>query len=176
MEEPGPPARPQLPQRLIVVPDPPHANRPLPPTPKCGEPAGQTPQQQRSLQNNFKPSVRIRCRKGVRSVQFVIWKEELIILPRNSIEKLLSVIVDKGKTVIVQLYNKKVLHDIQFAIKLQKKNLIKLLEISIFILLKMVPTFNIPLVNLPNRLLLDPPKLLTVAIFNLNIPICKHHV
>lgn len=106
----------------------------------------------------------------------MIWKEELIILPRNSIEKLLSVIVDKGETVIVQLYNKKVLHDIQFAIKLQKKNLIKLLEISIFILLKMVPTFNIPLVNLLNRLLLDPPKLLTVAIFNLNIPICKHHV
>jgi len=58
VEEPGPPARP--PQRLIVVPDPPHANRPLPPTPKCGEPAGQTPQQQqRNSQNNFKPSVRI---------------------------------------------------------------------------------------------------------------------
>ncbi|XP_034483629.1 mitogen-activated protein kinase kinase kinase kinase 4 isoform X3 [Drosophila innubila] len=62
IEEPGPPARPQLPQRLIVVPDPPHANRPLPPTPKCGEPAAQTPpqqqqqQQQRSSQNNFKPS------------------------------------------------------------------------------------------------------------------------
>ncbi|KAH8380577.1 hypothetical protein KR009_011532, partial [Drosophila setifemur] len=56
IEEPGPPARP--PQRLIVVPDPPHANRPLPPTPKCGEPAGQTPQQQqRNSQNNFKPSV-----------------------------------------------------------------------------------------------------------------------
>ncbi|XP_060657681.1 serine/threonine-protein kinase mig-15 isoform X7 [Drosophila nasuta] len=61
IEEPGPPARPQLPQRLIVVPDPPHANRPLPPTPKCGEPAAQTPpqqqQQQRSSQNNFKPSL-----------------------------------------------------------------------------------------------------------------------
>ncbi|XP_037723120.1 serine/threonine-protein kinase mig-15 isoform X11 [Drosophila subpulchrella] len=56
VEEPGPPARP--PQRLIVVPDPPHANRPLPPTPKCGEPAGQTPQQQqRNSQNNFKPSL-----------------------------------------------------------------------------------------------------------------------
>ncbi|KAH8234709.1 hypothetical protein KR032_002049 [Drosophila birchii] len=56
IEELGPPARP--PQRLIVVPDPPHANRPLPPTPKCGEPAGQTPQQlQRNSQNNFKPSV-----------------------------------------------------------------------------------------------------------------------
>ncbi|XP_032290593.1 serine/threonine-protein kinase mig-15 isoform X8 [Drosophila virilis] len=61
IEEPGPPARPQLPQRLIVVPDPPHANRPLPPTPKCGEPVAQTPpqqqQQQRSSQNNFKPSL-----------------------------------------------------------------------------------------------------------------------
>ncbi|XP_030240123.1 misshapen-like kinase 1 isoform X6 [Drosophila navojoa] len=58
IEDPGPPARPQLPQRLIVVPDPPHANRPLPPTPKCGEPAAQTPPQQlqRSSQNNFKPS------------------------------------------------------------------------------------------------------------------------
>ncbi|XP_023175978.2 serine/threonine-protein kinase mig-15 isoform X3 [Drosophila hydei] len=58
IEDPGPPARPQLPQRLIVVPDPPHANRPLPPTPKCGEPAAQTPpqQQQRNSQNNFKPS------------------------------------------------------------------------------------------------------------------------
>ncbi|ALC43342.1 msn [Drosophila busckii] len=57
VEEPGPP-RPQLPQRLIVVPDPPHANRPLPPTPKCGEPAVQTASQQsRSSQsNNFKPS------------------------------------------------------------------------------------------------------------------------
>ncbi|XP_033240795.1 mitogen-activated protein kinase kinase kinase kinase 4 isoform X10 [Drosophila pseudoobscura] len=68
IEEPGPPARPQIPQRLIVVPDPPHANRPLPPTPKCGgggggggggdQPAGQTPQQQqRNSQNNFKPSL-----------------------------------------------------------------------------------------------------------------------
>ncbi|XP_023175979.2 serine/threonine-protein kinase mig-15 isoform X4 [Drosophila hydei] len=59
IEDPGPPARPQLPQRLIVVPDPPHANRPLPPTPKCGEPAAQTPpqQQQRNSQNNFKPSL-----------------------------------------------------------------------------------------------------------------------
>ncbi|XP_017842817.1 mitogen-activated protein kinase kinase kinase kinase 4 isoform X4 [Drosophila busckii] len=58
VEEPGPP-RPQLPQRLIVVPDPPHANRPLPPTPKCGEPAVQTASQQsRSSQsNNFKPSL-----------------------------------------------------------------------------------------------------------------------
>ncbi|XP_064539800.1 mitogen-activated protein kinase kinase kinase kinase 4 isoform X2 [Drosophila montana] len=63
IEEPGPPARPQLPQRLIVVPDPPHANRPLPPTPKCGEPVAQAPPQQqqqqqlqRSSQTNFKPS------------------------------------------------------------------------------------------------------------------------
>ncbi|XP_064539804.1 mitogen-activated protein kinase kinase kinase kinase 4 isoform X6 [Drosophila montana] len=64
IEEPGPPARPQLPQRLIVVPDPPHANRPLPPTPKCGEPVAQAPPQQqqqqqlqRSSQTNFKPSL-----------------------------------------------------------------------------------------------------------------------
>ncbi|XP_030384958.1 traf2 and NCK-interacting protein kinase isoform X5 [Scaptodrosophila lebanonensis] len=58
IDEPGPPARPQVPQRLIVVPDPQHANRPLPPTPKCGEPAAQTPaQQQRNSQNNFKPSL-----------------------------------------------------------------------------------------------------------------------
>ncbi|XP_073837574.1 serine/threonine-protein kinase msn isoform X3 [Musca autumnalis] len=59
IEEPGPPSRPALPQRLIVVPDPPHANRPLPPTPKSSESssAAQTPQQQqRNSQNNFKPS------------------------------------------------------------------------------------------------------------------------
>ncbi|XP_065360488.1 serine/threonine-protein kinase mig-15 isoform X3 [Calliphora vicina] len=57
IEEPGPPSRPALPQRLIVVPDPPHANRPLPPTPKASEPTAQTPQQQqRNSQNNFKPS------------------------------------------------------------------------------------------------------------------------
>ncbi|XP_037939944.1 serine/threonine-protein kinase mig-15 isoform X3 [Teleopsis dalmanni] len=58
IEEPGPPSRPALPQRLIVVPDPPHANRPLPPTPKSSEPSSQTPQQQqRNSQNNFKPSL-----------------------------------------------------------------------------------------------------------------------
>lgn len=63
IEEPGPPSRPALPQRVIVVPDPPlanppHANRPLPPTPKSSEPTAQTPQQQqRNSQNNFKPSV-----------------------------------------------------------------------------------------------------------------------
>ncbi|XP_028901970.1 serine/threonine-protein kinase mig-15 isoform X8 [Zeugodacus cucurbitae] len=63
IEEPGPPSRPALPQRVIVVPDPPlanppHANRPLPPTPKSAEPTAQTPQQQqRNSQNNFKPSL-----------------------------------------------------------------------------------------------------------------------
>ncbi|XP_067646493.1 serine/threonine-protein kinase mig-15 isoform X7 [Eurosta solidaginis] len=63
IEEPGPPSRPALPTRVIVVPDPPianppHANRPLPPTPKSSEPAAQTPQQQqRNSQNNFKPSL-----------------------------------------------------------------------------------------------------------------------
>lgn len=53
VEEPGPPSRPALPHRLIVVPDPPqHANRPLPPTPKSA------PQQPpRNSQNAFKPSV-----------------------------------------------------------------------------------------------------------------------
>lgn len=122
MEEPGPPARPQLPQRLIVVPDPPHANRPLPPTPKCGEPAGQTPQQQqqRSSQNNFKPSVRIRYRKSVRPAQFVIRKEELI-MHRNSIKKQFAMIIDKEKTVTVKLYNKKVIPDENFDIKLPKE-------------------------------------------------------
>lgn len=73
IEEPGPPARPQLPQRLIVTPDPPqHANRPLPPTPRSsGSPAAAAvsvavappqqpaPQQpSRNSQNNmFKPVV-----------------------------------------------------------------------------------------------------------------------
>lgn len=33
IEEPQP-SRPALPHRLIVVPDPPNANRPLPPTPR----------------------------------------------------------------------------------------------------------------------------------------------
>ncbi|XP_039451557.1 mitogen-activated protein kinase kinase kinase kinase 4 isoform X10 [Culex pipiens pallens] len=73
VEEPGPPSRPVLPQRLIVVPDPPanaNANRPLPPTPRSGsgsssqqqaqqqQPSSQqqTPQQPpRNSQNIFKP-------------------------------------------------------------------------------------------------------------------------
>ncbi|KXJ74038.1 hypothetical protein RP20_CCG014512, partial [Aedes albopictus] len=73
VEEPGPPSRPALPQRLIVVPDPPtnaNANRPLPPTPRSGnnassqspsqqqQPSSQqpTPQQPpRNSQNIFKP-------------------------------------------------------------------------------------------------------------------------
>ncbi|CAD7081846.1 unnamed protein product [Hermetia illucens] len=64
IEEPGPPARPALPQRLIIVPDPPqqHANRPLPPTPKISSSSSssaaqqQTPQQQqRNSQNMLKP-------------------------------------------------------------------------------------------------------------------------
>lgn len=62
IEEPGP-QRPALPQRLIVVPDPPqHANRPLPPTPRSSgsaQPQQPTPQQpQRNSQNIFKPMVR----------------------------------------------------------------------------------------------------------------------
>ncbi|XP_055608414.1 serine/threonine-protein kinase mig-15 isoform X10 [Uranotaenia lowii] len=80
VEEPGPPSRPALPQRLIVVPDPPlptnaNANRPLPPTPRSGsgsssqqQPGPQSGQQQqpssqqqtpqqppRNSQNMFKP-------------------------------------------------------------------------------------------------------------------------
>ncbi|XP_053689763.1 serine/threonine-protein kinase mig-15 isoform X1 [Sabethes cyaneus] len=69
VEEPGPPSRPALPQRLIVVPDPPanaNANRPLPPTPRSSsgsssqpqQPSSQqqTPQQPpRNSQNIFKP-------------------------------------------------------------------------------------------------------------------------
>ncbi len=55
VEEPGPPSRPALPHRLIVVPDPPqHANRPLPPTPKSAAAPQQPP---RNSQNAFKPSV-----------------------------------------------------------------------------------------------------------------------
>lgn len=61
VEEPGPPSRPALPQRLIVIPDPPqHANRPLPPTPKCSSqapPQQIIQQQQRNSQNMFKPIV-----------------------------------------------------------------------------------------------------------------------
>lgn len=66
IEEPGPPSRPALPQRLIVVPDPPqHANRPLPPTPRSSGSAqpqqsqSQSAQQQsqRNSQNMFKPMV-----------------------------------------------------------------------------------------------------------------------
>lgn len=62
IEEPGPPSRPALPQRLIVVPDgSQHANRPLPPTPRSSgssQAQQQTPQQaQRNSQNMFKPMV-----------------------------------------------------------------------------------------------------------------------
>lgn len=66
IDEPGLLTRPQIPQRLIVVPDPPpqHANRPLPPTPRSSGSPGQpqqvaAPQQpQRNSQSNmFKPVV-----------------------------------------------------------------------------------------------------------------------
>jgi TRAF2 and NCK interacting kinase len=63
IEEPGPPSRPALPHRVIVVHDPPHANRPLPPPPKSSsssQPQQQTPPQQpsqRNSQNMFKPMV-----------------------------------------------------------------------------------------------------------------------
>lgn len=57
VEEPGPPSRPILPQRLIVVPDPPanaNANRPLPPTPRSG--SGSSSQQQQQQQVQQQPS------------------------------------------------------------------------------------------------------------------------
>lgn len=59
VEEPGPPSRPALPNRLIVVPDPAHANRPLPPTPRSNSSSSQPgPQQpQRNSQGAFKPMV-----------------------------------------------------------------------------------------------------------------------
>lgn len=63
VEDPGPPSRPALPHRLIVVPDPPHANRPLPPTPRSNSSSSQpqaAPQQpQRNSQSAFKPMVRV---------------------------------------------------------------------------------------------------------------------
>uniref|UniRef100_A0A1L8DKR5 non-specific serine/threonine protein kinase n=1 Tax=Nyssomyia neivai TaxID=330878 RepID=A0A1L8DKR5_9DIPT len=58
IEEPGPPSRPALPQRLITDGSQ-HANRPLPPTPRSSgssQPQQQTPQQaHRNSQNMFKP-------------------------------------------------------------------------------------------------------------------------
>ncbi|CAH0600516.1 unnamed protein product [Chrysodeixis includens] len=75
--EPGPPARPSIPQRLIVVPDPqaqqPNRYRPLPPTPKSsgssnssgsnnGTPpaSGPQPPQRGSHHNMFKPMIPMR--------------------------------------------------------------------------------------------------------------------
>ncbi|CAD7083976.1 unnamed protein product [Hermetia illucens] len=64
IEEPGPPVRPALPQRLMIVLDPSqqHANRPLPPIPKISPSSSssagqqQTPEQrQRNSQNMLKP-------------------------------------------------------------------------------------------------------------------------
>lgn len=70
VEDPGPPSRPALPHRLIVVPDPPHANRPLPPTPRSNsssshqqpmpqQPSQAAPQQpqKNSQSSQFKPMV-----------------------------------------------------------------------------------------------------------------------
>ncbi|XP_028147069.1 mitogen-activated protein kinase kinase kinase kinase 4 isoform X2 [Diabrotica virgifera virgifera] len=55
--EPGPPARPPIPQRMIVVPDPAPPRRPLPPPPdnNFGAPKSQNQQQQRNSQHQFKP-------------------------------------------------------------------------------------------------------------------------
>uniref|UniRef100_A0A1Y1LDE3 non-specific serine/threonine protein kinase n=1 Tax=Photinus pyralis TaxID=7054 RepID=A0A1Y1LDE3_PHOPY len=55
--EPGPPARPPIPQRIIVVPDPPPAapRRPLPPPPDNAVPRSQQPQRNSQSQHMFKP-------------------------------------------------------------------------------------------------------------------------
>lgn len=55
--EPGPPARPPIPQRMIVVPDPAPPRRPLPPPPdnNFGVAKSQNQQQQRNSQHQFKP-------------------------------------------------------------------------------------------------------------------------
>lgn len=79
----GPPSRPQLPHRLIVVPDPPNANRPLPPTPRSGNSSSsssqqqqsqsQISQQQRNAQNAFKPMVSsYRC-PGIWNYIFILF-------------------------------------------------------------------------------------------------------
>ncbi|KAF2880371.1 hypothetical protein ILUMI_25787 [Ignelater luminosus] len=55
--EPGPPARPPIPQRIIVVPDPPPAapRRPLPPPPENAVSRAQQPQRNSQSQHMFKP-------------------------------------------------------------------------------------------------------------------------
>ncbi|KAJ8929789.1 hypothetical protein NQ314_017492 [Rhamnusium bicolor] len=55
--EPGPPARPPIPQRIIVVPDPAPPRRPLPPPPDNNFAASRSQQQQpqRNSQHQFKP-------------------------------------------------------------------------------------------------------------------------
>ncbi|KAK9686758.1 CNH domain [Popillia japonica] len=52
--EPGPPARPPIPQRVIVVPDPPAPRRPLPPPPENITPRSQV-QRNSNSQHLFKP-------------------------------------------------------------------------------------------------------------------------
>ncbi|XP_022900991.2 serine/threonine-protein kinase mig-15 isoform X3 [Onthophagus taurus] len=54
--EPGPPARPPIPQRVIVVPDPSAPRRPLPPPPENATPRSQ-PQRNSNSQHMFKPMV-----------------------------------------------------------------------------------------------------------------------
>ncbi|XP_018562125.1 mitogen-activated protein kinase kinase kinase kinase 4 isoform X2 [Anoplophora glabripennis] len=55
--EPGPPARPPIPQRVIVIPDPAPPRRPLPPPPDNNFAASRSQQQQpqRNSQHQFKP-------------------------------------------------------------------------------------------------------------------------
>lgn len=57
--EPGPPARPPIPQRMVVVPDPTPPRRPLPPPPDnnfaASRPQSQQPQRNSQSQNMFKP-------------------------------------------------------------------------------------------------------------------------
>lgn len=73
IEDPGPPSRP-LPHRLIVVPDPPNANRPLPPPPRTANSSSAQPQQpppQRNSQNAFKPMVS-HCESRI-DTSFGVW-------------------------------------------------------------------------------------------------------
>lgn len=51
-DESGQPSRPLLPQRLIVVPDPPNANRPLPPTPRSNNSSSSQSQNSQQPQRN----------------------------------------------------------------------------------------------------------------------------
>lgn len=51
-DDSGQPSRPALPHRLIVVPDPPNANRPLPPTPRSNNSSSSQSQNSQQPQRN----------------------------------------------------------------------------------------------------------------------------